>query len=143
MPRFAAIPQANRRTRMYPLASGQTFLKGAAVLLDASEEVIEASADPTAVLGFAAEPAAGRDILTDEMLVNVAGPTRSFLMTGDNDPTENDVNQQYGVAKDADGVWYVDGTDTTNVVVEVVAVDLDRNLYEVVVLESDLQIPDA
>lgn len=140
MPRFPFIPQRGRRLKKYPLKAAETFKSGALVLLDANEEIAECGADPTAVLGVAVHQAAGRDLLPTEQLVALGGSGRTFLGEGDNAPTEDDINQQYGVAKDANGIWHVDGTDTTNVVVEVVDVDLERGLYEFVFLVSDLQI---
>lgn len=140
MPRFHAIPQIGRETREYPMKAGETYLKGAAVLLDVNEEVVEAGADPATVLGFAAHQAANRDVLTDRAGVNIAKADNTFLLDGDDAPTVNDVNQQYGVLKDGDGIWHVDGTDVVNVVVEVVAVDLVRNLYECKVIDTVRQL---
>ena len=66
-----------------------------------------------------------------------------FWAAGDNDPVATDVNRQYGAAVDADGVWYVDGTEVTATVFYVVRVDLVRNLYLVQFLASVQQIPVA
>lgn len=145
-----AIPNVGRRIIEYPLNASATFKNGAFVLLNASEEVIACSADPTAVLGISVSPAAGgtgygeggtREIDTTKCLVAVAGPGRTFLMEGDNDPVQDDIGKSYGVAVDSDGVWYVDGTETTTLVVTVVDIDTDRNLYEVVVISTVQQIP--
>lgn len=146
--KFPAIPVSkDRLIRRYDIAASQTFKKGAAVLMNSSEEVAECAADPAAVLGFAAEPAGGSALFsrgdpeTGGVLVCIAEPHRRFHMQGDNNPTMDDVNQSYGIAKDADGYWYVDGTDTTNKVVYVHNVDLERNLYEVSVLVGVAQMP--
>ena len=51
---------------------------------------------------------------------------------------KTDIGEDYGAAVDSDGVWYLDGTDTTNVCFNVVDVDTDRNLYEVAFLSTTL-----
>jgi hypothetical protein len=142
--KFPAIPVAkDRRIVQYDLAASQTFKKGAAVLLNASEEVAECAADPTVVLGFAAEPAGSDPESATKVLVCVAEANRRFWIEGDNAPTMDDVNQEYGIAKDSDGYWYLDGTETTATVFYVHTVDMERNLYEVSVLTDVAQISGA
>ncbi|MGW8181773.1 MAG: hypothetical protein ACWGQW_23835 [bacterium] len=51
---------------------------------------------------------------------------------------KTDIGEDYAVAVDANGVYYLDGTDTTNVCLNVVDIDTDRNLYEVAFLASTL-----
>lgn len=121
------------------LAAAQTFRKGAAVVQNASEEIAECGADPASIYGFAAEAAGTDPESSSKILVNVAEEGRHFWGEGDNAPTMDDVNQTYGLAKDADGDWYVDGTDTTNTRVYVHNVDMERNLYEFSVLAANRQ----
>lgn len=135
----APFPQAKRVSKMYPLNASADFEAGAFVLLNGSEEVIECSADPAVVAGIAAGPAAGRVINEDKMLVHLATPQSTFFMSGTSDPDVNDVGVAYGVV-DTSGVWQVDLTDTTNTVVQVIAVDLVRNLFEVTVISSVRQL---
>lgn len=140
MPRFPIIPQDHRKIIEYPMDSAAVFEKGAAVLLASDEEVEECGADPAAIRGFAAHPAAGRDILPTKCLVAVAESGCTFIGTGSSDPDNNDVNQLYGLAKDSDNIWYVDKTDTSNTRVEVVNVDLLRKLFIFTVLVANRQI---
>lgn len=137
--KFTGIPNKGRDVKEYPLNDGETFIEGALVLLDADEEVAECGADPAAVLGLSLGDA-GNLPRDEHALVALAKSDSTFLMPGDDDPTEDDINQEYGAAVDGDGVWYVDGTDTTNIVFYVEDVDTDRNLYEVKIVEAARQI---
>ena len=139
MPAFQAIPQDERLTLEYVMKTGETFLSGAVVLADATPEIVEAGADPAAVLGVAAHDAAGRTVDPTKMLVHVAGENRSFLMAGTSDPVLSNRDTDYGVVKDGDGVWTVDITDTTNLVINVRDVDLERKLFEVTFLAAERQ----
>lgn len=148
MSRRVAIPNRNRKIMEYDLKAAETFIDGAIVLLDANEDILEASADPTSILGVSVSPAAGetgfaqggaRQFDTTKVLVAIAEPGRTFLMEGDNDPVKADINQAYGVVKGADNVWRVDGTETVATVVRVDQIDLDRNLYEVTFLQAVMQ----
>jgi hypothetical protein len=139
--KFPAIPVAkDRRIVEYDLAAAQTFVKGAAVVLNASEEVAECGADPAVVLGFAAEPAGSNPESASKVLVCLAEGNRRFWIEGDNAPTMDDVNQTYGLAKDADGYWYVDGSESGALSCYVHTVDTERDLYEISILETVAQI---
>lgn len=138
MSKFTAITFQGRRVKQYSLDSAASFNAGSAVLLNASEDIIEASADPAEILGFSLF-AAGDEIEDGTMLVGVAHEGATFFMDGDSDPAKSDINQDYGIAKDADGDWHVDTSDTTNTVVHVEDVDTDRNLFEVSVLAGSRQ----
>lgn len=142
----AGIPNIGREIQEYSLKAAETFLAGALVLLDANEDVVEAAADPTVVLGVAMHPAstggAGgtREILTDKCLVALAGRGKTFLFEGDNAPVKDDIGKEYGAAVDGDGIWYVDGTEVTTKVFLVRDVDLERNLYEVEIIDTVAQV---
>lgn len=139
--KFPIIPVAkDRRIVQYDLAAAQTFKKGAAVLLNASEEVATCAADPAVILGFAAAPAGADPESATKQLVYVAEPGRRFWGEGDNAPTMDDVNQTYGMAVDSDGFWYVDGAEGSALSVYIHNVDLERNLYEFSVLATVAQI---
>lgn len=139
MPAFPATPDArSRKLRQYAQKAGETFKLGACVLLDANEDILEAGADPASIRGFAAEPA-GKDPEAGKVLVAVCDQGELFWMAGDNAPVKADINQNYGIVKDADGIWTVDGTETTNTRVHVHQIDTDRNLYLVSVLEANRQ----
>ncbi len=140
--RRSPIPNVGRKVRRYPLKTGETPEAGSFVLLDGTPEIVECGADPAAVLGIILHEgtAALREIETGYAYVAVAQTGRSFLLEGDDDPVLANINVQYGVAVDGDGIWYVDGTETTALVVEVVAVDLDRLLYEVEIISTVAQL---
>ena len=125
----SGTPLAIRHT----LAASQTFVKGNFVTLNAAEDVIEATAaDQTPLYGMATENAA--DVIEAGFVVVNPFTASSFLrITGDNDPTADDVNQSYGWIEDGDGVYTVDGTDTTNTFFYVVDVDTINNVYFVTV----------
>lgn len=145
MPAMFAIPaepalgDVSERT----VAASQTFKRGAIVLLDGSEDVIEASADPASIYGFAAMewPEGGAAAPADFTLIPIFKATegQKFWMSGDNAPVKADINQSYGVVADGDGIWTVDGTDVTNTRVYVHDIDLERNLYKVSVLVANRQ----
>lgn len=118
--------------------SGSTFKRGALVLLDGSEDVDECGADPAAILGVAAYPGDAADFTT-KMLVFKASEGQKFWMSGSSNPAKSNINQSYGVAKDGDGIWYVDLTDGGNTRVYVHDVDTDRNLFKVSVLAANRQ----
>lgn len=120
----------------YPLKAGETFKRGDPVTIDSNEEVLAVSgADPTPILGLAAEDAEGV-VETGFVLVHVANSDTVFAMKGDNAPTEDDLTQDYGIVADGDGIWGVDGTDISNVRVQVVDIDTEQELYFVKFLDA-------
>jgi hypothetical protein len=122
----------------YPLAGGAAYIEGAAVVLTGGNAV-ECGADPAKILGFAAHDA-GAMPNTTKILVEVARPGGTFFMAGSRAPLETDKGVAYGIAKDGDGVWHVDATDTVNTRVMVEDVDLVRGLWEVSVLDANRQL---
>lgn len=128
------------KIRQFALASGETFEYGAVVLLDGSQEIVEAGADPASILGFALKEGDEALPFSDKILVALVEGDARFWMDGDDDPTSADVDQEYGIAKDGDGIWHVDGTDVANTRVYVLDVDTDRKRYLVKVLEANRQI---
>lgn len=125
--------------RQYDISGSEDFSHGAAVLLDGSQEVTEAGADPASILGFALGDAAVVPFEGKCLVALAQGPGK-FWMSGDSDPTSSDIDTEYGVAEDSDGVWYVDTTDTSATRVYVIDVDTDKNMYLVKVLEANRQI---
>lgn len=150
MPKFPALAaDGTRRIRQFSIAVASTYKLGAAVLLDAGEDLIEAGADPASILGFAAAPVTSGKLvgeLADSSTdiggapVQLAEEGRLFWMAGDSNPVKADINQKFGLVKDADGIWTVDKTDIVNTKVHVHDVDLDRNLFLVSVLAANRQI---
>lgn len=138
MSAFPAYPNKGRTIREYDLAAAQDFLQGAVLVLTAGE-VSEAGADPAEVLGIALHDA-GADPNPTKILVSVARSKSTFIMQPNVGETfaQTDEGVSYGVVEDADGIWVVDKSDTTNlvVVVERVLIDPDdpsdeRNQAEV------------
>ncbi len=131
MPALNAIPYENREIKEFPLKAAESFLDGALVLMT-SNEVLECSADPAAVLGISVEgPVNLLEVTKTKARVAMATPQATFHMSGTRDPAVTDIGVQYGVVKDADGIWTVDFADVVNLVVVVENVDLDRNLSTV------------
>jgi hypothetical protein len=122
-----------------PLAAGQTFLNGALVVLDASKNVTECGADPTAIYGMALEPA-GKDPEGDYCIIAPAIEGKFYWMPCSTDPAQANVSKPYGVAKDADGIWHVDFTDTVNTRVFVHEISVDTKMARVSVLAANRQI---
>lgn len=135
------FPHVQRaKTRQHPFATGETFLRGALVQLDGSEDVIEPTGlDPTPILGFSLH-AAGVEPDEENVIVALAEDDAQFWMAGSSDPVKADINQSFGVLKNADDVWIVDKADTTNTRVYVVDVDIERKLFLVKVLEAHRQV---
>lgn len=141
MAAFPATPDIrNRSVRQYTHAVGQVYILGAAVVLNGTPEVTECGADPAAILGFAQEPATKDPEGATKALIAVVSQGERFYMSGTSNPVAADVNVKYGIVKDANGVWVVDKTDVVNTRVYTHAVDTDRNLFLVSVLEANRQI---
>lgn len=140
MPKFPALPAfaADQSGQKFTEAASQTFKLGAAVLVDGSQNIAECGADPAAIKGFVAHPA-GKNIPATEDLVWVASEGQKFWMSGTSNPVKANINQSYGIVKDADGIWIVDITDTVATRLYVHNVDLDRNLFLVSVLAANRQ----
>lgn len=122
--------------KRYTLKSGETFKKGDFVTLDANEDVLEVSgADPSSILGIAAEDAANV-VESGWVMVEIATTDTVFRMQGSSAPSEDNVNQNYGIVEDGDGVYTVDLTDTSNTRVYVIDVDVDNEYFFVKVLDA-------
>ena len=129
-------PIANR----YVLKSGETFKKGDAVVKDGTPEVQEVSgANPTPILGFAAEDAESVGEPGFVMVYTAADQGVLFAMNGDDDPVVGDVDIDYGILEDSDGVYHVNGAETSSTRLTVKKVDLPRKLYYCVVRTANVQ----
>lgn len=147
MPRVPAIESAHHRDAEYIIvAAAATFVAGAAVVLDGSKQVTECGADPASIYGFAlfgATAGVSKDPQDPtRVLVAKAIEGEKFWMQCSSAPSEaTHRNNSYGIAKDADGIWYVDFTDVVNTRLFVHRVDVDRAMVEVSVLAANRQIP--
>ena len=126
-------------TERHVLASGETFPAGAFIVKDGSSEITEVSgADPSSLYGIAAEPAS--EVLESGYVVVYHFNQSTYIaMQGTRVPVAGDVDTEYGIVEDSDGVYLVDLTDTVNTRVNVLDVDLDRELYFVKVLAANIQ----
>lgn len=139
--------------------TGETFKIGACLVFDANGELVECGADPSTISAIAAEPAGSRPgydaansplVVTgrkQEVSVWDLGEGYIFSMRGVNGgtdpvtPTQTMVDEQYGVAKDADGIWYLDLAETTAVIFEVVDFDADNKIFYCKAIVSKLSLP--
>ena len=119
----------------FPIASGETFVYGNLVVLDASGDVTECGADPSEILGWAAENAA--DVVeSGYVMVYVATNDAIFAMQPSAGTiTEAAIGEDYGVVL-ASSVWLLDLTETSTVSMLVMSVDISRNLAFCKVLQS-------
>lgn len=140
MPAYPALPAyaADAPAAEFTIAAAQTYKMGAALLLDANEDLAECGADPAAILGFAAHPA-NLNIPASKALVWKASEGQKFWMAGTSAPVKANINQSFGIVKDADGIWVVDITETVATRVYVHQIDTDRNLFLVSVLAANRQ----
>lgn len=141
MAKVPGMPAVDKHDFMrLPLAAGQTFVLGALVVLDANKKVTECGADPTSIYGMALEPA-GTDPEGDYCIVAPLFEGQFLWLPCSADPViATHQNNQYGVVKDADGIWCVDFSDTTNKRVYVHQVDEDTKRVRVSVIEANRQI---
>lgn len=144
-------------------ADGQTFKKGALVVIGSAGTITECGADPGAlgVTGVALQDAGsglGYDAANSPAVVtgrvqevSVAMANRNTVFRGraiisavdPGVPLQTHIGEQYGVAKDADGIWYIDFAETSAKVVQIVDIDLvtGRNDFFFKFLEAVLQTP--
>jgi hypothetical protein len=145
MAHIPAIANVGRTVRRYPLASAETPLEGAAVYLVTGEVTI-CGADPSVVLGFMLHDYPGAleiDPYNGDVLVLVAKSDSTFWLTGSTDPTDlSAIGSSFGVAHEATTeVTYVDLTETsTNLVVDIVDVDLSRLMFECTIVDAVRQL---
>lgn len=122
------------------LKASETFNVGDFVKIDSSEDILELSGtDDTPIYGVAAESAANV-VEAGFVMVWPAVTGAVFAITGDNAPVKNDIDKEYGYVQDGDGIYTLDGTETSNVVFYVVSIDIDRALYFVTFLDADRHI---
>lgn len=111
----------------YDLSPGASFITGAVVRLDSSNEVVEAGSLADGVLGISAEDS-DEVLIAGKVLVAVASDSLSFAFEGERVPVASDVGQEYGFGKTTDGVWIVSPSGSSPRL-EVVDVIVERRLY--------------
>lgn len=129
--------------RTFALDTGQTFKKGAPVVFDTDTNTIkEASADPSAIVGFATCDAADVAEMYDTFgtvvpAVPVALASENVFrgtFEGTYDADVHVLGTDYGLVLDASGYWTVDETDESNTRVILVG-------FEEGVADGDVNIP--
>lgn len=157
----SAAPSVTR----YGYVAAQTFLKGAVLIFGTAGNVglvQEAGATPaTGIVGIALESPAstpGHAVSFDATViartgvvdaVSVAAANRLTIFTGRMvnggtdpvTPAATDIGVKYGVIKDANGVWAVDQSNTTQVPVIIVDIDIANNIVMFKFTEAALAIP--
>lgn len=139
------------------LATSQTFIRGALVVVNGSGLLEECGTDPGTVKGIAlaaANSAPGEDaanspivITGQNNVVSVAtgNPDTIFSCRGVNGGTDPvtpalaNIGVQYGAIKTGDGTWALDIADTTNDVFTVVDIDIENKIFFVKFIPSVVQ----
>lgn len=147
---FPAIPNRGRHIREYPLEATADYAVGAVLVFDAGE-LDEAAVNPTAIVGFSAEPSeypGGQDFNPGNRLVFVAEANSTFWISGGEyespdlvpvEPLPAHVGVIYGLTKDVNsGIWYLDfdksGADQRAIVEDI---DQARGLFEIRILDAN------
>jgi hypothetical protein len=151
----ARTPNGVAQIESIPYANGQTFKKGAPLILTAGV-ASECGATPAAVWGFALEDADSRPgfnaanaptIVTgrkQEVSAARADRITVFSMRGVNGgtdpvtPVQANVGVKYGIAKDANGEWRLDTANTTQLIFQVADIDVDTKTFFCKVVEAAL-----
>jgi hypothetical protein len=155
--RFARSRTGTPHIQSMAYTTGQTFKIGALVInLGAGVgEIVECGADPAEVTGVAAEPAGSKPgfdaansptVVTgraQEVSVMTANAEDIFAIDGSADagvtqltPLVTHLNESYGVAKDANGVWFLDTTEVAAKVFNIVDIDIDNKVFFVKFLQA-------
>lgn len=159
--KFAGVTAPEIQSMEY--AAGQTYLAGALVVYEggATGKVIEAGADPAAILGVAMEDAASKPGLSlshDSKVVartgnvaetSIAKANRNTVFSGravngGTDPVTpaiTDIGKTYSVLKSGAGEWTLDAADVANQRVRVVDIDIPNKIFFFKILEANLANP--
>jgi len=143
--------------------TGETFHKGAPVVTDTNGLLVECAAGATAVSGIAMQGAftgPGYDLsdssrtnalvqgASAKVSVALADREQEFSGAGFNTagtvvqiPAQTNIGEQYGIAKDANGNWYIDFDNVTDLCVQITDVFIDSKIFAFKFLESVLVSP--
>lgn len=130
--------------------TGQTFKKGAVLVYVAAGTVSEAGADPVLnIAGIASEPAGshpGYEPANASQVLQVTGisqevgvyiansetifSSRATSVAGGDPttPTQTLINEEYGLVKDANGIWLVDLDEVTAKSIRIIDFDADLKM---------------
>lgn len=138
-------PGTSPKVESLVVTAGQTFIKGAVVILT-TNKIVEAGATPITAAGIALQSAftnpgnqlpnanvlaAGSPIggRPTEISVAIADRTTIFsgrMVNGGTDPVtpaQTDVGVKYGVIKTSDGTWAIDQSNTTQLFAQIVGIE--------------------
>lgn len=140
--------------------TGEAIVKGSLLLFDANGELtVFAGATGVIVGGIALEAAGSRagynmanspTVFTgrkQEISYIVPTPDHLFWVemydssagTGRVTAAQTHLNERYGAAVDANGNWFLDTSETTSIVFEIIDIDTDLNLAVVKIIPADVQ----
>lgn len=113
--------------RLFPVASGETFVTGALVVYDTTNNnITECGADPALILGIALAPASvgldsnGSIYGSTNIPVLVLDAATVCWMASATTPAQSHVMDDYGVAKSTN--WLVDTGEAVNTRVRVIGI---------------------
>jgi hypothetical protein len=120
--------------------AGETFGYGDLVTLSGAT-VLRCGADPATILGISEVVSESARVLTPNgrVPIRVLGPEAVIVMSSLTVPVmATHLNVAYGVARDANGIWQVDVSDTTNTRVVVVRLEIALGFWYVKFLAANL-----
>lgn len=150
-PAGSGFPSGDDRTP----GSDQTYPRGTPVTWDTGSQELDehaGGATVTDILGVSLEGVEAGEAFNPSGLVGVALASRQNVFVAKltdgagvvQTPAESDINVEYGILKNDSGLdawWSVDQSDTTDVVVEVIGIDTERDLVFFKFIESAIQQP--
>lgn len=136
-----------------PPGSDQTYPRGTPVTFDTGSQELDefgGGATVTNIKGVSVEGVEGGEAFNPSGNVNFASANRTNTFTakltdGSGNvqvPDAANINVQYGILKNGTGLgqwWSVDESDTSDVVVEIVGFDLEREIVFFKFIESAIQ----
>lgn len=145
----------------YQYKSAETWTRGAVMAMDSNGEIVEASADPTAIIGVAAsanDQGPGFSMADSPTIVTYrdrkvgifkANALTTFVGRGVNGgtdpvtPTLTMLDTQFGLTVDSDGIWVIDIAETSTVSVEIVGIITNegQKLFKFKFLPAVLALP--
>lgn len=148
-PAGSGFPDGDERTP----GSDQTYPRGTPVTWDTGSQELDehaGGATVTDIFGVSLEGVSGGDADNPSGKVNVARSSRQNVFVAKltngsgtvQTPDTANLNVQYGILKNDTGLdqwWSVDESDTSNVVVEVIGIDTERDLVFFKFIESAIQ----
>src|SRR5690606_36212664 len=138
------------------LASSQTFVRGALVVVNSDGLLAECASDPTSIKGVAladANTSPGEQAANNPLVITGLENTVSVATAADTifscrgvnsgtdpvTPTQTMIGEQYGVTTDSDDVWVLDLAETSVKVSTIVDVDIDNKIFFVKFISATMQ----